>query len=232
MPLEEARFGCVWWWGNKGLLGEVKPIPYAPRASALQFAGPVLDILGVRVDPLDEIGCLVKGLGFLMVHVPSEAYTFAQAQQGQGGQAPQGQDVVDRPMEGVTYPYLLANIGSGEAAESRGERVHRALISIRSAPSWCQASASSSCGLRPTGSACLEPLSGAEPTTGFATCVSTTLTTETKAFFHLLFPELAVTGLTSFDEMLNQAELGDNERVDLTVGDIYGGKRAHLSSAA
>ena len=70
----------------------------------------MLDILGVRVDALDEIGCLVKGLGFLMVHVPSEAYTFAQSQQGQG------HDVVDRPMEGVTYPYLLTNIGSGEAA--------------------------------------------------------------------------------------------------------------------
>ena len=32
-----------------------------------------------------------------------------------------------------------------------------------------------------------------------------------------------LTGLTSFDEMLHQAELGDNENVDLTVGDIYGG---------
>ena len=60
-----------------------------------------MDILGVRVDPLDEIGCLVKGLGFIMVHVPSEAYTFE----------PQGQ--ADRPMEGVTYPYLLVNVGSG-----------------------------------------------------------------------------------------------------------------------
>ena len=35
-----------------------------------------------------------------------------------------------------------------------------------------------------------------------------------------------LTGMTSFDEMLNQAESGDNERVDLTVGDIYGEGRA------
>ena len=32
-----------------------------------------------------------------------------------------------------------------------------------------------------------------------------------------------LTGLTSFDEMLLAAERGENSRVDLTVGDIYGG---------
>lgn len=167
------------------------------------------DLLGVRVDALDEIGCLVKGLGFLMVHVPSEAYTFAKAH-GVGAQAgPQSistagaasQDVVDRPMEGVTYPYLLVNVGSGERrgvaglvapAHAPGPALPAGVgfIVVRSESDWERVSGTS--------------LGGG---TYYGLC-------------HML------TGMTSFDEMLNQAESGDNERVDLTVGDIYGEERA------
>ncbi len=125
------------------------------------------EILDVHMESLDELGCLVKGLGFLMVHVPTEAFTF------------HGATAVDRPMDGIVYPYLLANVGSGVS-----------FIVVRSEHDWERVSGTS--------------LGGG---TFYGLC-------------------RMLTGLTSFDEMLNHAELGNNVNVDLTVGDIYGGDYA------
>ncbi len=44
--------------------------------NALQFRGMAEQLLGVSLDPVDEIDCLVKGMAFLMSHVNAEAYTF------------------------------------------------------------------------------------------------------------------------------------------------------------
>jgi pantothenate kinase len=120
-------------------------------------------MLGVQMESLDELGCLVKGLGFLMVHVPSEAYTFA------------GAEAVDRPMDGISYPYLLANVGSGVS-----------FIVVRSEHDWERVSGTS--------------LGGA---TFYGLC-------------------RVLTGLVSFDEMLGQAELGNNAQVGRGGGGVGG----------
>ena len=83
---------------------------------AIRFRGEAASMLGVNLVSRDEIDCLVKGMGFLMLHVPAEAYTF------------HGRRPVDRPMEGVQYPYMLVNIGSGVGfilvrSETHWERV-------------------------------------------------------------------------------------------------------------
>lgn len=177
---------CYWWrcYSGADLLLTLALPHFNAQHINLQFAGPVYDILGVRVDPLDEISCLVKGLGFLMVHVPAEAYTFVQSHGGGAiGSTAAGQELVDRPMDGVTYPYLLVNVGSGERcpllSSSAPKRfVHLpagvSFIVVRSEFEWERVSGSS--------------LGGG---TFYGLC-------------HML------TGMTSFDEMLNEAEYGDN----------------------
>lgn len=59
-------------------------------------------MLGIHLDARDEIDCLVKGMIFLLAHVPLESYTF------------EGSMIKDKPKDqGVQYPYLLVNVGSG-----------------------------------------------------------------------------------------------------------------------
>lgn len=48
----------------------------ATGGGAIRFRERALDILGVDLLPVDEIDCLVKGMGFLMDNVEGEAYTF------------------------------------------------------------------------------------------------------------------------------------------------------------
>jgi pantothenate kinase len=154
----------------------------------LQFAKAFREELGVQVEPRDEIDCLVKGLAFFMGYVESEAYTFhgrlvlpKPFSHGSVYLIVNGVVVfcsrhVDRPMDGIVYPYLLVNIGSGVG-----------FILVHSETKWERVSGTS--------------LGGG---TFYGLC-------------HML------TSLTSFDQMLDLAEDGNNVHVDLTVGDIYGG---------
>lgn len=70
----------------------------ATGGGAHRYRALARSVLGVTLTAVDEIDALVVGVGFLMAHVPAEAYTFH-------GRAP-----VDRPMDGVSYPYLLVNV--------------------------------------------------------------------------------------------------------------------------
>ena len=71
----------------------------ATGGGAHRFRALARSELDVNLSAVDEIDSLVKGVGFLMCHVPAEAYTF------------NGRQPVDRPMDGVAYPYLLVNVG-------------------------------------------------------------------------------------------------------------------------
>ena len=48
----------------------------ATGGGAYRFAAAARDTLGVTLQSVDEIDCLVKGMAFLIGYVPAEAYTF------------------------------------------------------------------------------------------------------------------------------------------------------------
>ena len=64
--------------------------------------------LGVEVQKLDEIECVVRGCNFLLNHIPDEAFSFQK-------DATIGNKKIYHTFEDEkdTYPYLLVNIGSG-----------------------------------------------------------------------------------------------------------------------
>ena len=140
-------------------------VPHVFKHHLLQFRQASLDILQVNLDAKDEIDCLVKGMAFFMAHYEGEAYTW------------EGDKSNHRlARSGMSYPYMLANVGSGTG-----------FIVVYSEHKWERVSGTSIGG-----------------STFYGLC-------------HLL------TGEASFDKMLDGAEDGCNENVDLTVGDIYGG---------
>jgi type II pantothenate kinase len=174
----------------------------ATGGGALRYRSLVASLLGgVELLPVDEIDCLVKGMGFLMSHVPSEAYTFhgrrlvdvgppnggggssggGSASGGGGGSGSGGGSDSPSSLDGQApsgpgYPYLLVNVGSGVG-----------FILVTSETEWRRVSGTSIGGGTYYGLTCM------------------------------------LTGVSSFDEMLDLAEDGNNANVDLTVGDIYGG---------
>lgn len=161
----------------------------ATGGGAQKYAGMVRERLGVTLVPGDELGCLVRGMAFLLASAPDECYVLLK------------RTAVPRPLPctsaasvasslsasspfggsgaAACFPYLVVNVGSGVS-----------VMLVSSEREWRRVSGSS--------------IGGG---TYYGLC-------------HLL------TGLTSFDEMLAQSEMGDNMTVDLTVGDIYGGARA------
>lgn len=153
----------------------------ATGGGALRYRPLVASLLGgVDLVPADEIDCLVKGMGFLMSHVPAEAYTFhgrRLVDVGSPGAPERGfHDDDETAPCGPGYPYLLVNVGSGVG-----------FILVTSEHEWRRVSGTS---------------------IGGGTYYGLT---------HML------SGVGSFDEMLDLAEEGNNANVDLTVGDIYGG---------
>ncbi|KAL8224569.1 hypothetical protein R6Q57_020044 [Mikania cordata] len=89
----------------------------ATGGGAFKFADLFKEKLGINLDKVDEMDCLVSGANFLLKSVPSEAFTYMNGQRNY-----EQIDLDD------LYPYLLVNIGSGVSmikvdGDSKFERV-------------------------------------------------------------------------------------------------------------
>jgi len=65
--------------------------------------------LGCQVRKSDELHCLLRGLNFLLTHIPDEIYFLKEP----ASQAPSDKISWNIREEGDVFPYLLVNIGSG-----------------------------------------------------------------------------------------------------------------------
>ena len=74
----------------------------------MKYADLLQQKLGVEVQKMDEIECVVRGCNFLLNHIPDEAFSFQK-------DASVGNKKIYHTFEDAkdTYPYLLVNIGSG-----------------------------------------------------------------------------------------------------------------------
>ena len=72
---------------------------------AFKFEKLLRDNLGVSINKLDEMKMLVDGLNFVLAHVHNEVFTYSHETKKQIFVPPKD--------DGVQYPYLLVNIGSG-----------------------------------------------------------------------------------------------------------------------
>ncbi|XP_065055956.1 4'-phosphopantetheine phosphatase-like [Rhopilema esculentum] len=95
----------------------------ATGGGAYKYTNLLSSKLGVKVDKLDEMECLIKGCNFLLKNIPNECFTF---QRGDDLKKPRYnfQNVDSRSL----FPYLLVNIGSGVSilkvdSESQYERI-------------------------------------------------------------------------------------------------------------
>ncbi|KAK3737322.1 hypothetical protein RRG08_067387 [Elysia crispata] len=86
---------------------------------AYKYTDLIQSKLGVTVDKVDEIACLIEGCNFLLKHIPDEAFCYMR--HGNPEYKFQGVD-------SDIFPYLLVNIGSGVSlckveSESKFERI-------------------------------------------------------------------------------------------------------------
>lgn len=77
----------------------------ATGGGAYKFYDRIRERLGVEVQREDEMECLIKGLDFFITEIPSEVFTYNDADPEEAVQ-------YQEPRSDV-YPYLLVNIGSG-----------------------------------------------------------------------------------------------------------------------
>eukprot|EP00112_Aurelia_sp_Birch-Aquarium-sp1_P015547 Seg3456.1 transcript_id=Seg3456.1/GoldUCD/mRNA.D3Y31 product="Pantothenate kinase 4" protein_id=Seg3456.1/GoldUCD/D3Y31 len=95
----------------------------ATGGGAYKYTNLLSTKLGMKVDKLDEMECLIKGCNFLLKNIPNECYTY---ERGDANRKPRYnfQNVDSRSL----YPYLLVNIGSGVSilkvdSENQYERI-------------------------------------------------------------------------------------------------------------
>ena len=147
--------------------GEQHVAVRATGGGALKHAATFETALGLKLQHLDEMECLVRGANFLLRALGDEAFVL----DPNGGKSFESCD----PQDGM-FPYLLVNIGSG--------------VSV----------------IKVTGNGEYERVSGTALGGGTFSGLGRLLT-----------------GCRSFDELLELSTQGDNQNVDMLVGDIYGG---------
>lgn len=101
----------------------------ATGGGAQKYAGMVRERLGVTLVPGDELGCLVRGMSFLLAAAPEECYVVAKRTavprplpgggdgggdegDGGGGGATDGGGI-SSGIAAACFPYLVVNVGSG-----------------------------------------------------------------------------------------------------------------------
>lgn len=157
---------------------------------ARQFA----EELEIKVVPLDELGCLVKGMDFALTNVDKECYTYRNTSESSQLNSPEkpgsekrwqkdikeSTNIIVLPREIFKstdiFPYLVVNIGSGVS-----------ILKVSSPGQFVRVSGSS--------------LGGG---TYWGLC-------------------RLLTSCMSYEKVLDLAEAGDASEVDMLVKDIYGG---------
>ena len=77
----------------------------ATGGGAFKFYDRIKERLGVEVEREDEMACLIMGLDFFITEIPSEVFTYNDAEPDNAVEYQEARSDV--------YPYLLVNIGSG-----------------------------------------------------------------------------------------------------------------------
>jgi len=140
----------------------------ATGGGSFKFAELFEERLGVVLERVDEMQCLVSGCNFLLRAIYHEAFSFEKGD---------GPNYVTPHSDSDVFPYLLVNIGSGVSMlKVSGDNSHK----------------------RVSGS----NLGGG---TFWGLC-------------------RLLTRVRTFEEMLELSKEGDNSKVDMLVGDIYGGR--------
>lgn len=142
--------------------------------------------LPMKIIAEDEMGCLIKGLDWLITKIPNEIFSFDL-------ELNETKSFTQLQQKNEIYPYLLVNIGSGVS-----------MIKVT--------------GPGPQG---FERIGGSSLGGG--------------TLWGLLS---LLTDAKDYNEMLEMAQRGDNENIDLLVGDIYGTnynkiglKSSHIASS-
>ncbi|KAF0687231.1 Aste57867_20993 [Aphanomyces stellatus] len=79
---------------------------------AFKFSKLFEDNLGICLEKVDELECLIRGMVFVMRHVHDECYTFNNVSLHSQGMGEATKKIVKTPQSEL-YPFLLVNIGSG-----------------------------------------------------------------------------------------------------------------------
>eukprot|EP01083_Nonionella_stella_P004485 12988_1 len=93
---------------SENKLFENDEVILATGGGAYKFSDMARDRLGVTLAKGDELSCLLKGLNFLLKHIPDECYYFDSMNSPDDSQTSTAYD-----MQSDCFPYLLVNIGSG-----------------------------------------------------------------------------------------------------------------------
>ncbi|CAG8502464.1 9426_t:CDS:2 [Ambispora leptoticha] len=162
---------------------------------------------GIKFEKKDEMDCLTSGLNFLITRIPNEVFTY------NGGQSPMicyelKPDIIYPYMEACEYwnrrKVVIIIIVVIRYKKLQSEIIRKGIIYFLNSI------------LKVTGPNQFERISGSSVGGGTYWGLASLLT-----------------GAKSFEEMLELSKSGDNTKVDLTVGDIYGGdytKRSLKSS--
>lgn len=92
---------------EEGLSKGVSPVVKATGGGAHKYGKLFEDELGIRLEPEDEMMCLISGLNFLLREVSSEVFSC----DANSGTLSQNFCEVRDPR--TMFPYMLVNIGSG-----------------------------------------------------------------------------------------------------------------------
>ncbi|ETV84697.1 pantothenate kinase [Aphanomyces astaci] len=79
---------------------------------AFKFSKLFEDHLGIALQKCDELEALIRGMVFVMRHVPDECYTFKNVALHSQGMGEATKQIMSTPQSEL-YPFLLVNIGSG-----------------------------------------------------------------------------------------------------------------------
>ena len=168
----------------------------ATGGGAYKYAQLFKERLGIDLEREDEMSCMVAGCNFLLKAVSREAFEYSE----------HGELTFKDIEPSSMYPYLLVNIGSGVRFElttvspplplSYSPTRYRLLL----ARYFCS-------------------MVRVDNETSFSRVSGTNIGGGT--FWGLA---RLLTGCSSFDEILQLSSHGDNSKVDMLVGDIYGGR--------
>ncbi|KAL3672424.1 hypothetical protein V7S43_003107 [Phytophthora oleae] len=95
---------------------------------AFKFSSLFESRLGIELQKADEMDALIKGLNYVLRHVPNECYTFVNVIPDTHGLGSATKKMLPKPDKRDLYPFLLVNIGSGVSilkitGETQYERV-------------------------------------------------------------------------------------------------------------